>query len=109
GSGLSALGSTLSAPLLVRDAGGPNPGPPARVDFYVSTDFFGEGSSDRSARGCHPYDLSPMSRGWTREGWWAVTDSNRRPSRCKRDALPTELTALPSLLSQTDERAPPRA
>ena len=20
--------------------------------------------------------------------WWAVTDSNRRPSRCKRDALP---------------------
>ncbi len=28
-----------------------------------------------------------------REGWWAVTVSNRRPSRCKRDALPTELTA----------------
>ncbi len=27
------------------------------------------------------------------EGWWAVTGSNRRPSRCKRDALPTELTA----------------
>ena len=26
-------------------------------------------------------------------GWWAVTGSNRRPSRCKRDALPTELTA----------------
>jgi hypothetical protein len=26
--------------------------------------------------------------------WWAVTGSNRRPSRCKRDALPTELTAL---------------
>ena len=25
--------------------------------------------------------------------WWAVTVSNRRPSRCKRDALPTELTA----------------
>ena len=25
--------------------------------------------------------------------WWAVTGSNRRPSRCKRDALPTELTA----------------
>jgi hypothetical protein len=23
-----------------------------------------------------------------------VTGSNRRPSRCKRDALPTELTAL---------------
>src|SRR5215475_5259761 len=28
------------------------------------------------------------------EGRWAVTDSNRRPSRCKRDALPAELTAL---------------
>ena len=26
--------------------------------------------------------------------WWAMTDSNRRPSRCKRDALPTELIAL---------------
>ena len=25
--------------------------------------------------------------------WWAVTGSNRRPSRCKRDALPAELTA----------------
>jgi hypothetical protein len=25
--------------------------------------------------------------------WWAVTGSNRRPPRCKRDALPTELTA----------------
>ena len=24
--------------------------------------------------------------------WWVVTGSNRRPSRCKRDALPTELT-----------------
>lgn len=28
--------------------------------------------------------------------WWAVTGSNRRPSRCKRDALPTELTARSS-------------
>ena len=26
--------------------------------------------------------------------WWAVTDSNRRHSACKADALPTELTAL---------------
>jgi hypothetical protein len=30
--------------------------------------------------------------------WWAVTDSNRRPSRCKRDALPAELTALAQAL-----------
>src|SRR5665213_120822 len=27
-------------------------------------------------------------------GWWAVTGSNRRPYRCKRYALPAELTAL---------------
>ena len=27
------------------------------------------------------------------KGWWAVTDSNRRHSACKADALPTELTA----------------
>ena len=25
--------------------------------------------------------------------WWAMTGSNRRHSRCKRDALPTELIA----------------
>src|SRR5262249_40547287 len=29
-----------------------------------------------------------------REGWWAVTDSNRRHPACKAGALPTELTAL---------------
>src|SRR5499427_9481188 len=28
------------------------------------------------------------------EGWWAVTDSNRRHPACKAGALPTELTAL---------------
>src|SRR5882724_346756 len=27
------------------------------------------------------------------EGWWAMTGSNRRPPRCKRGALPTELIA----------------
>ena len=27
-------------------------------------------------------------------GWWVVTDSNRRHSACKADALPTELTTL---------------
>jgi hypothetical protein len=34
--------------------------------------------------------MSPFDRGAL---WWAVTGSNRRPSRCKRDALPAELTA----------------
>ena len=28
--------------------------------------------------------------------WWAVTDLNRGPSRCKRDALTAELTARPT-------------
>jgi hypothetical protein len=31
------------------------------------------------------------------EGWWAMTGSNCRPSRCKRDALPTELIALQTI------------
>jgi hypothetical protein len=43
------------------------------------------GPSDGAAGGGNPP---------SRPDWWAVTDSNRRPSRCKRDALPTELTAL---------------
>ena len=28
------------------------------------------------------------------QNWWAMTGSNRRPPRCKRDALPAELIAL---------------
>ena len=34
-----------------------------------------------------------MSRNGCESAWWALTGSNRRPSRCKRDALPAELTA----------------
>src|SRR4051794_38347160 len=34
-------------------------------------------------------DCLHVCPGWLaqpkREGWWAATDSNRRPSRCKRD------------------------
>ena len=37
--------------------------------------------------------------------WWAVTGSNRRPSRCKRDALPTELTARGAKYVPRDARA----
>ena len=36
---------------------------------------------------------SQRARPRLKRSWWAVTGSNRRPSRCKRDALPTELTA----------------
>ena len=36
---------------------------------------------------CHPECDSERVK------WWAVTGSNRRPYRCKRYALPTELTA----------------
>ena len=30
--------------------------------------------------------------------WWAIKDSNLGPSRCKRDALPTELIARELIL-----------
>src|SRR3546814_18304520 len=40
--------------------------------------------------------------------WWAVTGSNRRPSRCKRDALPTELTAPRPRGAGAGYLAPPR-
>src|SRR5579864_62506 len=50
------------------------------------------------AREARPLSPSSLSLGRTRfaftgEAWWAVTDSNRRHSACKADALPTELTA----------------
>jgi hypothetical protein len=45
-----------------------------------------------------PNGRAPYTR--IEEGkWWAVTGSNRRPSRCKRDALPAELTAPQALRS----------
>ena len=31
---------------------------------------------------------------WTQTGWWTLGDLNPRPSGCKPDALPTELSAL---------------
>ena len=50
-------------------------------------------------------DLLQLSQAARREGWWAVTDSNRRHSACKADALPTELTALRGDLSPYDSTA----
>ena len=38
-------------------------------------------------------------------GWWAVTDLNRGPSRCKRDALTAELTAQFLLIVTDAERS----
>jgi hypothetical protein len=37
------------------------------------------------------------------EGWWAVTDSNRRHPACKAGALPTELTARAACLARDAE------
>src|SRR4029078_2843838 len=34
-----------------------------------------------------------------RDGWWAVTGSNRRHPACKAGALPAELTALAALIA----------
>ena len=47
--------------------------------------------------------------------WWALTGSNRRPSRCKRDALPTELSARSreggylGFIASRSRSAPPQA
>ena len=38
------------------------------------------------------YGAAAFSR-FASEGWWAVKGSNLRPYRCKRYALPAELTA----------------
>jgi hypothetical protein len=40
-----------------------------------------------------PRKFEAACRTIAREGWWAVTDSNRRHPACKAGALPTELTA----------------
>jgi hypothetical protein len=43
--------------------------------------------------GRHSNQLNYRSTaGNTLEMWWVVTGSNRRPSACKADALPAELT-----------------
>ena len=36
------------------------------------------------------------------DSWWAMTGSNRRPSRCKRDALPAELIARVTLIKSNN-------
>ncbi len=65
------------------------------IQIYAPESNFAETVSDLSI-------TAPLVRGSDR-GWWALTGSNRRPSRCKRDALPTELSAL----SGGDRRAAP--
>src|SRR5690242_11717192 len=49
----------------------------------------------RARRKSRTSELSSITHSFDRalEPWWAMTDSNRRPSRCKRDALPAELIA----------------
>src|SRR5207245_11459610 len=42
---------------------------------------------------CSRYVLSPMSPGRTKGFWWTRGDSNPRPPRCERGALPAELLA----------------
>ena len=53
-------------------------------------------SSRKIPRTCGLPAVSELAVSNCRTEWWAVTGSNRRPSRCKRDALPTELTARSS-------------
>src|ERR1700692_291848 len=42
---------------------------------------------------CLRYVVSPMCPGRTLEIWWTRGDSNPRPPRCERGALPAELLA----------------
>src|SRR5439155_17599667 len=42
-----------------------------------------------------------------RGGWWAMRDSNPRPPRCKRDALPAELIALGPVTRAADHARMP--
>ena len=52
----------------------------------------------------HASPLTPKTSAWQlsacqaearqNESWWSQTESNRRPSACKADALPTELWPL---------------
>src|SRR6187401_98457 len=71
-------------------------------------EFLGAGHLSQSLlrkRSAGSYDVAAVAReglakpkrALAREGWWAVTDSNRRHPACKAGALPTELTALASL------------
>jgi hypothetical protein len=43
----------------------------------------------------------------TRNGWWRVRDSNPRPRRCERRALPTELTPRQGNVRSLPKRSPP--
>src|SRR5208282_1233895 len=41
----------------------------------------------------------------SRQDWWTAGDSNPRPPRCERDALPTELPAHSHIARDTTEQA----
>src|SRR5205085_8756078 len=47
-----------------------------------------------SGRSVLPSRFCSGRRAENATGWWAMRDSNPRPPRCKRDALPAELIAL---------------
>ncbi len=58
------------------------------------------GAGDRS----RTHDLLITSQplyqlSYTGEVWWTLTGSNRRPSACKADALPAELSVLMKLVA----------
>ena len=50
------------------------------------------GATDRSTRGAHR-SVRDWTAGRSRRTWWARPGSNRRPTRCKRVALPAALRA----------------
>src|SRR5580704_13634407 len=61
-------------------------------------------SKDCSAKHCasqNNLNIAPVWISWqvlaAPKSWWSQSGSNRRPSRCKRDALPAELWPLAPL------------
>ena len=71
------------------DARGPELG--CRAEACVSR--VKAGPPPQPARGLLRQGFGEQLSRLRRKGWWAVTGSNRRPLRCKRSALPAELTA----------------
>src|SRR3974377_2486316 len=76
-----------------------SPAFPVLDDFSTArkplrSNWIGDGSPAR-----HRIKIPRLPRLPVKPSWWAMRDSNPRPPRCKRDALPAELIALgrPSL------------
>lgn len=71
--------------------------PHVRQHFLTNPSGFHNGFGSTGGLPAYPHHLPRISGAVTgspttySQGWWRQSDSNRRPSACKADALPTEL------------------